>query len=110
MNGVKGLLACVALGAGEYAASFASPAAESWPFWLILACLVVAFGYGLGMRGWHYAFLVLLGAALFFHASTAHEQYFREKPWMRGREWMMRRDSSPESGGVCEVKKDASEE
>lgn len=93
MNGVKGLLACVALGAGEYAASFASPAAESWPFWLMLAGLVVAFGYGLGMRGWHYAFLVLLGAALFFHASTAHEQYFREKPWMR----LARRHRQPEA-------------
>ena len=102
------LLLCGALAAGEYLASFVPECAELWSVTAGLAVFLALFGYGLGIRGWRYLFFAVLGFALYLQASVADEQLFREKPWMRGREWMMRRDSSPESGGVCEVKKDLS--
>lgn len=103
----RGLLVCVVLGAGEYCASFVSPAAESWPFWLVLATLVAVFGYGFGVCGWHYAFLFLFGVTLFLRASTASEQFYREKPWMR-QQRRHRLQEMPQTGIAESVRRDLS--
>ena len=84
---------CGMLAAGEFLASFAPCCAEAWPA-VALALLVVAlFGYGLAVRGWALATCFLLGVMLFLLASTAEEKRYRDCPWMRGREWCVRKPS-----------------
>ena len=80
---VDWLIACAALAAGEYAASFAPGMAEAWPFFAIVAALVALAGYGFAWRGWHLLFLFVAGAALFLFASVESERGYRLKPWMR---------------------------
>lgn len=79
------LFICGALAAGEFAASFVPTFADAWPFVAMLAALLSLFGYGLALRGWAFAAVFLLGAALFLQASVESEHLYREKPWMRGR-------------------------
>lgn len=81
---------CGALAAGEYLASFVSCCAEVWPMVALVALLVFLFGYGLSWRGWPLIVTFLLGACLYLRASVSVEQTYREKPWTRGREWMLR--------------------
>ena len=59
--------------------------ADAWPAVATVAALVAAFGYGAAVRGWRYACLFLMGAALFLQASVESEQLYRVRPWMRGR-------------------------
>ena len=77
------MIACAALAAGEYAASFAPWMAEAWPVVAAVAALVALAGYGFAWRGWHLLFLFVFGAALFLFASVEQEHDFRLKPWMR---------------------------
>ena len=83
MKGPAWLVACAALAAGEYAASFAPEMAETWPVVAAAAALVALVGYGLALRGWHLLFLFAAGAALFLFASVERERDLRLKPWMR---------------------------
>ena len=80
---VEWMIACAALAAGEYAASFAPWMAEAWPVVAAVAALVALAGYGFAWRGWHLLFLFVFGAALFLFASVEQERDFRLKPWMR---------------------------
>lgn len=80
---VEWLIACAALAAGEYAASFAPEMAEAWPVVAAVAALVALAGYGFAWRGWHLLFLFVFGAALFLFASVESERGYRLKPWMR---------------------------
>ena len=80
---VKWLIACAALAAGEYAASFVPVMAEAWPVAAAAAALVALAGYGFAWRGWHLLFLFVLGASLFLFASVESERGYRLKPWMR---------------------------
>ena len=83
MRGSSWLVACAALAAGEYSASFVPWMAEAWPVVLSAAALLALVGYGLSWRGWHLAFLFALGAAAFLFASVEAERGYRMKPWMR---------------------------
>ena len=83
MKGTAWLIACAALAAGEYAASFAPWMAEAWPVAAGFAALVAAAGYGFSWRGWHLLFLFALGASLFLFSSLESERRFRLQPWMR---------------------------
>lgn len=87
---------CLALAAGEFAASFAPGAAEAWPAPAAAALFVLLFGYGLAVRGWPLAFVFLLGAALYLQASVVPERYYRERPWMRGARGAERRQRARE--------------
>lgn len=78
------LLACGALAAGEYLASFVPHYVGLWPVTAVLCILVALFGFGLVLRGWWLLFFVCLGVTLYFRASGADEQIYRENPWMRG--------------------------
>lgn len=101
------LFICGALAAGEFAASFIPTFAEVWPFVLLLAALVALFGYGLAFRGWLFAAVFLLGAALFLQASVENELMYREKPWMRGCR-QHERQSVADNGGLAAAKRDLS--
>ena len=75
--------ACGALAAGEGVASLVPQGADCWPAVAIVAVLAVLFGYGLGICGWRFAAIFLVGVALFFHASVGEERMYRDSPWMR---------------------------
>ena len=96
---------CGALAAGEYVASFASEFAPVWPVPAICAALVALFGFGLGVKGWGYAFAVLFGIAIFLFASRGDAQKYLESPWMRGRDrrYQLRQERQ---GGVAKRVKD----
>lgn len=83
MRGASWLVACAALAAGEYAASFAPWMAEAWPVAAAFAAIAAIAGYGLACRGWHLLFLFAFGAAIFLFASVEAEQGYRLQPWMR---------------------------
>ena len=102
------LFICGALAAGEYAASFAPFFAEAWPFVAALAALVALFGFGLRCRGWAFAAVFLLGAALFLQASVGSERLYREQPWMRGRRQHERPGAAAPGGWAAEAKRDLS--
>ena len=99
---------CGALAAGEYAASFAPEFAPMWPVPAIGATLVVLFGFGLGVKGWGYAFAVLFGIAIFLFASRGDAQRYLESPWMRGRDWRYRQRQEQRVGVAKSVKDDLS--
>ena len=99
---------CGALAAGEYAASFAPEFAPMWPVPAIGAALVALFGFGLGVKGWRYAFAVLFGIAVFLFASRGDAQRYLESPWMRGRDWRYRQRQEQQVGVVKRVKDDLS--
>ena len=77
------LVACAALAAGEYVASFFPGMAEAWPVAAVAAVLVALVGYGFVWRGWHLVFLFVVGVAIFLFASVESEMEYRRKPWMR---------------------------
>ena len=83
MKGASWLVACAALAAGEYAASFAPWMAEAWPVAAAFAALAAIAGYGFAWRGWHLLFLFAFGAAIFLFASVEAEHGYRLQPWMR---------------------------
>ena len=83
MRRASWLVACAALAAGEYAASFAPWMAEAWPVAAAFAALAAIAGYGLAWRGWHLLFLFAFGAAIFLFASVETEHGYRLQPWMR---------------------------
>ena len=83
MKGASWLVACAALAAGEYAASFAPWMAEAWPVAAALAAIAAIAGYGFAWRGWHLLFLFAFGAAIFLFASLEAERGYRLQPWMR---------------------------
>ena len=83
MRGTGWLVACAALAAGEYAASFFPWMAEAWPLAAALAAAVALAGYGFAWRGWHLLFLFALGVSMFLFASVESERNFRIRPWMR---------------------------
>jgi len=83
MRGASWLVACAALAAGEYAASFAPWMAEAWPVAAAFAALAAIAGYGFAWRGWHLLFLFAFGAAIFLFASVETEHGYRLQPWMR---------------------------
>ena len=83
MKGTAWLIACAALAAGEYVASFAPWMAEAWPVAAGFAVFVAAAGYGFSWRGWRLLFLFALGASLFLFSSLESERRFRLQPWMR---------------------------
>lgn len=82
---IKWLVACAALGLGEYVASLAPEFAGLWPTTALLLVLVVLFGYGFRLSCWPAAACFLLGIALFLQASVQSEENYRLRPWMRGR-------------------------
>ena len=92
------LLFCGALGAGEFAASFAPTFAEAWPVPAFVAVLVALFGYGLQIRLWPFLCVAALGVALFLFASTGRERQYRDQPWMRGRRARVVRAAAEETG------------
>lgn len=96
---------CGALAAGEYVASFAPEFAPVWPVPAICAALVALFGFGLGVKGWGYAFAVLFGIAIFLFASRGDAQKYLESPWLRGRDrrYQLRQE---QQGGVAKRVKD----
>ena len=96
---------CGALAAGEYIASFAPEFAPMWPVPALGAALAALFGFGLGVRGWGYAFAALFGIAIFFFASRGDAQRYLESPWMRGRDWRYRQRQE-ERGGLTKTVKD----
>jgi len=83
MKGASWLVACAALAAGEYAASFVPWMADAWPVAAALAAIAAIAGYGLAWRGWHLLFLFAFGAAIFLFASVEAERGYRLQPWMR---------------------------
>lgn len=87
MNERRWLYACAALAAGEAAVSGLSQGADLWPVVVVATVLVALFGYGFELRGLRYIVLFLVGAALFLQASVTSEQFYREKPWMRDRQF-----------------------
>ena len=93
MRGTAWLVACAALAAGEYAASFVPWMAEGWPVMAGFAVLVAVAGYGFAWRGWHLLFLFAFGAAIFLLASVESEHRFRLQPWMR-KAHVQRRESA----------------
>ena len=99
---------CGALAAGEYAASFAPEFAPMWPVPALGAALVALFGFGLGVKGWRYAFAVLFGIAIFLFASRGDAQRYLESPWMRGRDRRYRQRQEEQVGVVKTVKDDLS--
>ena len=99
---------CGALAAGEYAASFAPEFAPMWPVPAIGAALVALFGFGLGVKGWGYAFALLFGIAIFLFASRGDAQRYLESPWMRGRDWRYRQRQEQPVGVAKAVKDDLS--
>ena len=101
------LFICGALGAGEFAASFAPTCAEGWAAVALLAVVVALFGYGLAVRGWWLAAIFIAGAALFLFAATEQERLYREKPWLRGR--VERRAGSEPPAAVRLVRRDFSQ-
>lgn len=90
MRGKRWLLACAALAAGEYAALSFAECCALWPVMLVLAVLVFLYGYGFDLTGWPEAVLVLGGLALGFRASVAEVEFYRECPWLRGRNRVVR--------------------
>ena len=99
---------CGALAAGEFVASFASEFAPMWPIPAIGAALVALFGFGLGVKGWGYAFALLFGIAIFLFASRGDAQRYLELPWMRGRDWRYRQRQEEQVGVAKLVKDDLS--
>ena len=83
MKGASWLVACAALAAGEYAASFVPWMADAWPVAAALAAIAAIAGYGLAWRGWHLLFLFAFGSAIFLFASVEAERGYRLQPWMR---------------------------
>lgn len=86
MTRKRWLLVCAALAAGEYAAFTFVDCCALWPAILVLAVLVLLYGYGFDLTGWPEAVLVLSGLVLGFRASVAEVEFYRECPWLRGRE------------------------
>lgn len=78
------ILLCGALAAGEFLASFIPRFCAIWPLCIGLSVLTALLGYGLACRSWPQAFAFFLGAGLFLLSSSAREQVYREKPWLRG--------------------------
>ena len=97
---------CGALAAGEYVASFAPELAPMWPVPVIGATLVALFGFGLGVKGWGYAFTLLFGIAIFLFASRGDAQRYLESPWMRGRDGRYRQRQEEQVGVAKTVKDD----
>lgn len=93
------LFYCGALAGGEFLGACASTAADAWPAVALLALLAALFGHGLGWRCWRCASVALLGLCLYLRASVASEQLYRERPWVRGREWMLREREEPSAAG-----------
>ena len=107
IRGLKWLVSCAALAAGEFVASRAPWAAGVWPVCAAAAALVALFGYGLAVRQWHLPAIMLAGAALFLHASVADEEAFRLRPWMRAA--AERRRAQPSAAGrAAAVRRDFS--
>ncbi|MBR3221099.1 MAG: ComEC/Rec2 family competence protein [Kiritimatiellae bacterium] len=98
------LLVAATVAAGELAASCASNFAEAWPAVAVAATLVALFGYGAAVRGWHFAFLFLAGAALFLHASVERERCFQLNPWLRARSERRARSLRPASARVARAR------
>ena len=99
---------CGALAAGEYAASFAPEFAPVWPVPAIGAAFVALFGFGLGVKGWGYAFALVFGVAIFLFASQGDAQRYLESPWMRGRDGRYRQRQEQQVGVAKTVKDDLS--
>jgi len=87
---MKLLSLCSALAAGEFLASYFPQYAEAWPIVASAILLTMLFGHGLRLRIWPITAVFLLGVGLYLRASVPLEQVYREKPWARGREWMLR--------------------
>lgn len=102
---MKLLFLCGALAAGEYLAACVHNFADAWPVAAGAMVLVALLGYGLSVRGWPFLCAFLTGLSLFLVASTAEEQLFRERPWMRERR---ARHSAPSKtvGFAVSVKRD----
>ena len=99
---------CGALAAGEFVASFVPEFAPMWPVPAIGAALVALFGFGLGVKGWGYAFALLFGITIFLFASRGEAQRYLESPWMRGRDWRYRQRQVEQVGVARAVKDDLS--
>ena len=99
---------CGALAAGEYVASFAPEFAPMWPVPALCAALLALFGFGLGVKGWGYAFALTFGIAIFLFASRGDAQRHLESPWMRGRDWRYRLRQEERVGVTKTVKDDLS--
>ena len=100
------LIICGWLAAGEYLASLVPEFASAWPLVLVAATLVALFGYGLEMRRWGPVFVLLIGAALYLSAEQNEMQRYREKPWMRGKDYENRRQKAERDGLTNAVKGD----
>ena len=99
---------CGALAAGEYVASFVPEFAPMWPVPAIGAALVALFGFGLGVKGWEYAFALLFGITIFLFASRGDAQRYLESPWMRGWDWRYRPRQEEQAGAAKRAKADFS--
>ena len=97
---------CLALAAGEFAASYVSTCAESWPVALVLALLVALFGHGFAVRGWSVIAVFFVGAALFLGGSVESERFYRERPWMRGAERWRQKPRELQEGMLQKVRRD----
>lgn len=98
MVGKRWLLACGALAAGEYAAFSFAECCALWPSAVGLACVAFLYGYGLNLKIWPEVVLVAAGLALGFRACVAEAEFYRESPWLRGRERALRVRAEPSSG------------
>ena len=79
-----------------------------WPVPALCAALVALFGFGLGVKGWGYAFALLFGVAIFLFASRGDAQRYLESPWMRGRDGRYRQRQEERVGMPKTVKDDLS--
>ena len=102
---MRTLYICLALAFGEFVATGIPNWDEAWPVAAILAVLVALFGYGYAVRGWHLFAVFFVGVALFLSAAGENERLYREKPWLRGRNYVSR---PVEDGCAASVRRELS--
>ena len=74
----KWLAACAALAVGEYCGFRWQGHSGSWPIFLGAAILCALFGFGLSIRGWEYATLLLVGLVLAAQIVERHRSIIRD--------------------------------
>lgn len=78
---VRGLIVCGALLAGEAFGFAAEGFASLWAMVVGFAAFVAFFGYGAGLKGWHFVVVFLVGIALAFGVGVERELARRTVFW-----------------------------
>lgn len=91
---IRSLIVCGALLAGEAVGFAAEGFASLWMLPVGLAVLVAFFGYGMGLKGWHFVVLLFVGIALALGVGVEREfakrtvfWHVREKKAQRVGQW-----------------------